>query len=525
VSKLSTPGIGAASADRAERRSRLSAAQRELLERRLARGAAVAAGAAVRPRPAELSGRGEALSFAQHRLWRLAYRAPRSTAYNVYHGVRFAGRLEPRALASALGRLVARHEALRTRFPDTDQGPVAVVGPAPAAPPTLPLVDLAGLAEGQARQSCERALADQAERPFDLARGPLLRAVLLRTGAAEHVLLLIVHHIVIDGWSLTVLVRDLVALYAALAGESGGPFAAAEPPPPALQAGDFARWQREQLLGGELDEDLAWWRRRLAGAAPGGLRWPPLLPAATPALPAGRPPPDRDAGRVPGGRSCLRLDARASAALKALARRERVTLFVVVLAAWKALLHRHGGEDDVLVGTPVALRDRPETAELVGFLLNLLVLRTDLGGDPPFVELLRRVRETTLEALSRQRVPFECLAAEVAGAGGEELPVPWIRGLFNMPMGEAAHAAPLRLPELEVEPALTGEMGTEFDWTFYTRESDGAIQFDLGYSPGLFTPGAAEALLAELAALLEQVASDPGLRLSRLALPEGRAGG
>lgn len=591
MSKLTLPGSGAASADLAARRSRLSAAQRELLARRLAPGTEAAAAAAparpevsgppetreaweafergapavprtqetaaatLRPRPPELVGSGEALSFAQHRLWRLARVAPRGTAYNVFHGVRLRGRLQVRTLAAALGGLVARHEALRTRFPETDQGPVAVVGPAPGAPHTLPLVDLAGLAEAQVRLACERALADQAGRPFDLVRGPLLRAALMRTAESEHMLLLAVHHIVIDGWSLTVLVRDLFGLYAAMTGGgagSGGDDSsggggksdgvglrpAATPRPPALQAGDFASWQRQLLRSGELDGELAWWRRQLADAAPGGLRWP------APDLGSRQASDDGSGGHRghgghhghgdhhgghrgdhrdhlghlrQGGRDVAFLDARASTALKTLARRERATLFVVVLAAWKALLHRQSGEDDVLVGTVVALRDRPETAELVGFLLNLLVLRTRLGGDPPFAELLARVRETTLEALTHQRVPFECLAAELAGAGAEDLPTPWIRGLFIMPTGEAAHAAPLRLPALEVEPTLTGEMGTEFEWTLYARESDGGIRFDLGYSPGVFLPGQAEAVLGELTALLERAAADPTLRLSQLA--------
>jgi len=552
MSKLTLPGSGTARADLAARRSQLSEAQRELLARRLAGGGTAAAparpaegareawdaserGAPPAPRspdaaaatlgrrPPELAGSGEPLSFAQHRLWRLARVAPRGTAYNVFHGVRLRGRLQVRTLAAALGRLVTRHEALRTHFPETAQGPVAVVEPAPGAPHTLPLVDLAGLAEPQVRLACERVLADQAGQPFDLVRGPLLRAALVRTGATEHLLLLAVHHIVIDGWSLTVLVRDLFGLYAAMTGgdagdgkhrggeSAGAGMGAAAPPPgrpaPALQAGDFAHWQRELLRGGELDGELAWWRRQLADASPRGMRWPA---------------PDLDLGHSrPGGRDAALLDARASAALKALARRERATLFVVVLAAWKALLHRRSGEDDVLVGTAVALRDRPETAELVGFLLNLLVLRTRLGGDPPFVELLARVRETTLEALTHQRVPFECLAAELAGAEAEDLPTPWIRGLFIMPMGETAHAASLRLPGLEVEPTLTGEMGTEFEWTLYARERDGGIRFDLGYSPGVFRPGEAEALLGELTALLARAAADPRLRLSHLASATG----
>ncbi|HXO42893.1 MAG TPA: condensation domain-containing protein [Thermoanaerobaculia bacterium] len=580
MSKVTLPGGGgAARADLAERRSRLSAAQRELLARRLAPGTAAAAAAdelrrarpevagppetpeargafergapaahrtpqtaaaTLRPRPPELVGSAEALSFAQHRLWRLARVAPRGTAYNVFHGVRLRGRLQVRTLAAALGRLVARHEALRTRFPETEQGPVAVVDPAPGAPRTVPLVDLAGLAAPRVRLACERVLADQAGRPFDLVQGPLLRAALIRTAENEHILLLAVHHIVIDGWSLTVLVRDLFGLYAVMTGGDGhdgndhgkesagaGVGAAAPLRPPALQAGDFARWQRQLLRSGELDGELAWWRRQLADAAPGGMRWPAPDRSSGQAIGGG----DRDhrsqlsqrdhrthrSQRRQGGRDAAFLDARASAALKALARRERATLFVVVLAAWNAVLHRQSGEDDVLVGTVVALRDRPETAQLVGFLLNLLVLRTRLGGDPSFVDLLARVRETALEALTHQRVPFEYLAAELAGAGAEDLPTPWIRGLFIMPTGETAHAAPLRLPALEVEPTLTGEMGTEFEWTLYARESDGGIRFDLGYSPGVFLPGQAEALLGELTALLERAAADPGLRLSQLA--------
>jgi hypothetical protein len=600
MSKLTLPGGGAASADLAARRSRLSAAQRELLARRLAPGTAAAATAAaalarqeaggpadtreareareafepgapgahqapetaaatLRPRPPELVGSAEALSFAQHRLWRLARVASRGTAYNVFHGVHLRGRLQVRTLAAALGRLVTRHEALRTHFPETEQGPVAVVDPAPGAPRTLPLVDLAGLAAPRVRLACQRVIADQAGRPFDLVQGPLLRAALMRTAENEHVLLLAVHHIVIDGWSLTVLVRDLFGLYAAMSGGHGdgnegedgnrgggesaraGARPAAPPRPPALQAGDFARWQRQLLRSGELDGELAWWRRQLADAAPGGMGWP-APDRISPQAIGGGDRDDRsqrgqrddrsDRGRRgqgdhrrQGGRDAAFLDARASAALKALARRERATLFVVVLAAWKAVLHRRSGEDDVLVGTVVALRDRPETAELVGFLLNLLVLRTRLGGDPPFVELLARVRETTLEALTHQRVPFEYLAAKLAGAGAEDLPTPWIRGLFIMPTGETAHAAPLRLPALEVEPTLTGEMGTEFEWTLYARESDGGIRFDLGYSPGVFLAGQAEALLGELTALLERAAAAPGLRLSQLAPAIGAEGG
>ena len=564
------------------RLDRLSPERRALLAKRLsalsaggAGGGAGAGGAGVAAEPAAPhaaapsgsgeplarraatpAGGGEPLSPAQMRLWRVSQGEPRRALYNLFHAVRLAGPLRRPALAAALATVTARHEALRTRFVETTAGPEARVDPAPGTGPApetepapgiaselgaipgpaglpLPLVDLAALAEARARRAAERALGELAERRFDLARGPLLRAVLLRFSPAEHALLLIVHHIAIDAWSLTILVREMAAAYAAHAAGQ-----ARRELPPAFQAGDFTAWQARRLRAGALDAEVGWWRQRLAGAAPEGMAWPPRGRAA--------------AAAAAGGRASLVLDAAQAAPLRELARRQRVTLFVAALAAWKTLLHLRGGERDVTVGTVMAWRERPEAAGLVGLLLNLLVLRTDLGGDPTFAELLGRVRETAFEAFAHPQAPFEHLAAQLlpepaaatvgaaaaaaAAAGADHRPAtsaapatpptpsappttPWIRGVVNMPLGEATHAAPLAAAGLEISPVLTGETGSELDWTLHAREQDGGIRFDFGHAPGLFAPGEAAALLDELGALLAAAAADPRRRLSQLSPP------
>jgi non-ribosomal peptide synthetase component F len=220
------------------------------------------------------------------------------------------------------------------------------------------------------------------------------------------------------------------------------------------------------------------------------------------------------------------LDPALAEPLRALAQRERSTPFIVLLAVLKAVLHHRLGVDDLVVGTPFSLRGRPEAAGLVGFLLNLLVLRTDLGGDPTFAELLARVRDTALGAFSHREVPFERLAEELC-PGGEPGSTPWVRVLFNMPTGGAGHPEAIRAGGIEVQPLLTGEVGSEFDLTFYAREQGSGIRLDLGYNAGLLAAGEAAALLAELAALAGEAVAAPEQRISELsgAVVPGRAGG
>ncbi|MEA2604529.1 MAG: hypothetical protein QOF89_5521 [Acidobacteriota bacterium] len=476
-----------------DRRSRLTPAQRELLAKRLRGGLAESPAAeeedAWRIAPRATQGPAP-LSFVQERLWHFAASRPGSAAYNVYYAVGLRGPLDLPALARAVRAVVERHEALWTRFPRRAGELLAETSP-DLLPSRLPLIDLSGLPSGSREVEALGTATELAAPAFDLERGPLLRTALLRTIPEAHALLVAVHHIVIDGWTLALLTREIAALY--------GAFAAGEPSPlpgVTLQSADFTVWQRRRIAEGAFEADLAWWRGDLAGAPPDGL--------ALPSRPG-----------APLGRSTLWITAPVVEALKALAQRERATLFVTLLAGLKALLHHHAGATDVIVGTPLALRGRPEAAGIAGFLLNLLALRTDLSGDPPFAELLRRVRDTFLGAFTHCEAPLEWLAQELLPDRSPE-DAPWIRVMFNMPSGGAGHHEPLRARGLEVEPLLTGEMGSEFPLTFYAREVGERIRLDLGYNAGVLAPGEPARLLERYAALLGEAAAHPVRRLSKL---------
>jgi hypothetical protein len=482
--------------DLAARRARLTPAQRALLDKRLRSGAgapaeahesdevhdAIAPGASGEPAPA---------SFGQRRLWHLAASHPDTLACNVYYAIGLAGPLDAAALARSVRAVVARHEALHTRFDVQGEGLAAIAAPE-LLPPWLAEIDLEGLPDAAARDAAGlRIVTALASPSFDLRTGPLLRTALVRASAGEHSLLLAVHHAVIDGWSLALFTRDLAEAYEAHA-------AGRSPSWPAvpLQSADFSRWQLRRVRQGALDADLGWWRRHLAGASPQGITW-------------------RTRPRARGGHHALQLAPELAQAVKALAQRERVTLFITLLAGLAALLHCRTGETDLVVGTPVALRGRPEAAGILGFLLNLLPLRADLSADPTFTDLLQRLRDIFLGALEHREAPFEWLAEELlpGRAPGE---IPWIRVLFNMPSGDAGHAEPLRAGGVGLEPLLTGEMGSEHDWTFYARELAGGIRLDLGYNADLLAPGEPGLLLEGFAHLLAEVAVHPGRRLSKL---------
>ncbi|HEV2733862.1 MAG TPA: condensation domain-containing protein, partial [Longimicrobiaceae bacterium] len=298
------------------------------------------------------------LSFAQQRLWIVDRLAPGGSAYNLPHALRLRGPLDAAALRASLDALVERHETLRTTFAEQDGAPVQVIHP-PAAVP-LPVLDLRALAAAGRLAAAERLVDEEAERPFDLERGPLLRGTLLRLAGDDHVLCFTLHHVVTDGWSMDVLVREVSALYAAFSrGEA--------PRLPALpvQYADFAAWQRAWLSGATLEAQVGFWKGELAGA-------PPVLEIPVDRL--------RSAATSTRGQSHgFALPAELSRELRALARREGATLFMTLLAAWQALLGRWAGQDDVVVGTPIAGRNRRETEGLSGFFVNMLALRADLA--------------------------------------------------------------------------------------------------------------------------------------------------
>ncbi len=441
-------------------------------------------------------------SFAQERLWFLDQLEPGSPFYNINMGVHLAGRLAAPALAAGLGEIVRRHGALRTTFEAGRDGAVQVVHPPGSGAFAMPLVDLAALPPGP-RAAAVRALADgDARRPFDLAAGPLLRAVLLRLLPEEHTVLLTLHHIVSDGWSMGVFVRELAALYAAFLAGKPSPL-----PPLTLQYADFAVWQRQWLAGEVLARQLAYWRRTL-GDAPAVLE-----------LPADRPRPAVQS--FAGGRLRSTLPPELAQGLNAAARAAKGTLFMALLAGFQALLGRLANADDLVVGSPIANRQRVDTEPLIGFFVNTLALRADLAGDPAFPDLLGRVREATLGAYAHQDVPFEKLVEELAPERSLAHP-PLFQVLLvlqNAPQGG------LQLPGLVLEPLPRQDDTAKFDLTLVAAPSAGAAGVSGGgldlvweYSSSLFDAATVERLAERFARLLSGALAAPGARLSDLPL-------
>ncbi|HEV2735362.1 MAG TPA: condensation domain-containing protein, partial [Longimicrobiaceae bacterium] len=418
---------------------------------------------------------------------------PGSAAYNMPYALRLRGVLDLRALRGSIGGLVRRHEALRTTFAESGGEPVQVVHTACAVP--VPVVDLAGLPAPRREAEATRLAGDEARRPFDLREGPLLRAGLLRTGPREHVLLLCMHHIVSDGWSTGVLFREMAVLYEAFS--RGAPSPLPEPP---VQYADFAVWQRAWLAGGTLERQLAWWRERLAGA-------PAVLGVPT----------DRPRRALPGSRAATtaRMLPRGTAErLRGLARGGGATLYMVLLAALDVLLARWSGEEDVVVGTPVAGRTRQEVEGLIGFFVNTLALRGDVSGDPEFREVLGRVRETALGAYQHQEVPFERLVEEL-GTERSLSHAPLFQVIFSLDDGGGA---PPSLGVVEAEPFPADGEVAQFDLSVSAADTGEELGVGLTYRPELWDRSTIERVLERFAALLEQVAADPGLRISEIDL-------
>ncbi|MDW8319701.1 MAG: condensation domain-containing protein, partial [Anaerolineae bacterium] len=438
------------------------------------------------------------LSFAQQRLWFLDQLEPDSPLYNLPAAVRLTGRLDVTALRRALVALVQRHEALRTTFADPDGEAYQAIAPASAAEMlvTLPVDDLSALPEATREAEARRLAVEEARRPFNLTTGPLLRCRLLRLGDQEHVVLLTMHHIVGDGWSVGVLIRELAALYAAFA-EGTAP---ALPDLP-VQYADFAYWQRGWLQGETLDAQLAYWRQQLAGL-------PPLLE-----LPTDRPRPPIPSYR--GDTVEITLPPELAAALKALSRREGATLFMTLLAAFQALLHRYSSQDDIAVGTPIAGRTQRETEGLIGFFVNTLVLRGRLGDNPTFRELLRRTRETALEAYAHQDLPFETLVDALAPVRDMSYS-PLFQVLFTM---QNQPIAGMGLPGLRLEPILADAGVSKFDLTLsVVEDAAGGLGLALEYATDLFNRDTIERVAGHLRTLLEAIAADPDRRIGDLPL-------
>jgi amino acid adenylation domain-containing protein len=443
---------------------------------------------------AEREGNVMPLSFAQQRLWFLDKFEKDSSFYNLPATVQIHGAsLNVSALEKSLREVTQRHEILRTTFTTVDGQPVQII--APESRFTLPLSDLAHLPPSERNTEAQRLAREEARRPFDLSTGPLVRARLLRLSPEDHVLLLSMHHIVSDGWSMGVLVREVAALYDAYAVGAESPLKDLS-----LQYGDYALWQREWLQGEVLDQQLAYWREQLAGVSP-------VLE-----LPTDYP---RPAVRTFNGASLsLRLPRRLTEELKTLSRSEGVTLFMSLMATFQLLLWRYSGQEDIAVGTPVANRTRAETEDLIGFFVNALVLRTNVSGNPTFRDLVQQVKETALGAYAHQDIPFEKLVEELAPERNLSV-TPLFQVVFalqNTPSPE------IRLRDLQLSLVETERETSKFDIVLAMWETAEDLEGTLEYNTDLFEEATMQRLLRHFETLLDGTVTNPDARIADLPL-------
>ncbi|HLM66501.1 MAG TPA: condensation domain-containing protein, partial [Longimicrobium sp.] len=417
------------------------------------------------------------LSFAQERMWFLERMSPDAGMYNMPDALALDGPLDAEALRAALETVVARHEVLRTRYVEVDGVPMQDVLPPPRF--HLPVEEVAEEAVPGRMRADGRA-------PFDLGAGIPIRARLLRMAPERHVLLLNVHHIAADGWSWGVLLREMTLAYRAALRGVDAPLA-----PLPVQYADYAAWQRAWLHGPVMEAQLAFWRGRLAGA-------PALLE-----LPYDRPrPAEQD---EEGGVLHAALPADVARAARLLARRDGATLYMVLLAAWTATLHRWSGETDVVVGSPIAGRARPETEGLIGLFVNTLAMRTDVAGDPTFRTLLRRVRETALEAYAHQDVPFEQMVQETGVprslSHGPVFQVMF--GLQNVPHGG------LQMEGVRARALPDAARTSRFDLMVLVEEEGDDLRAYVEYATALFDAATVERLAGHFHSLLRAAVAAP----------------
>ena len=431
------------------------------------------------------------LSFAQQRLWFVDQFEPGSAAFNIAMSYRVTGRFDVNAVEQSLNAMVVRHESLRTIFPIEGGLPHQHI--LQHLKLAVPVTDLRPLSATERESEAQRLIEEEARRPFDLTRGPLVRVSLLQLDEAEHVLLLTMHHIISDSWSMGVFITEMVACYEAfMRGE--------EPrlPPLPIQYADFAVWQREWLQGAVLDEQLSFWKQQLSDA-------PPVL-----ALPTDYPRPAVQS--YGGGREPITIPAALVRELKSLCQDAEVTLFMLLLAAYQMLLHRHTGQEDIVVGTDIANRNRIETESLIGFFINQLVLRTDLSGDPSFLDLLGRVREVVVGAFAHQDFPFDKLVDALKPERQSAF-----TPLFQVKL--VLQNVPLTMPEIPDLKLRSQEVDTgtsQFDLILNLFETEQGLVGEMYYKTDLFKPESVARLVGEFQLLLEQITLRPAASLSEL---------
>ncbi|MBE9178535.1 amino acid adenylation domain-containing protein [Oculatella sp. LEGE 06141] len=470
----------------------LSPEQRSLLEKRLQqRGLSLSSPTGI-PQRSPLSPINEApLSFAQQRLWFIHQLDLNPSSYNVFSGLRLYGTLRVPVLEQALQEIIQRHDTLHTTFATNPEGqPIQIV--APVSTTSLATHDLSHVADRELE--VQRLAHQEARWVFDLAQ-PLLRLRLLKLDHTEHVLLVTMHHIIADRWSLGIFIQELTQLYEAFSRQQPSPLS-----PLPIQYADFAVWQRQWLQGAELEKQLAYWRQQLN------------------ALPVLNLPSDRPRPAVPtfqGARYPIALSKPLSDALKALSVRSGVTLFTVLLAGFTVLLQRYSHQEDIVVGTDIANRNRVETESLIGLLVNTLVLRTRLSGNPTFLELLQRVRDVLMGAYAHQDLPFERLVEALKPERDLSQMVPLFQAKLDF---QLAPLQPLALDNLTVHPLLLDNETAKFELRLNLVDSESGMKGQVEYSTDLFDQPTIARLVSHFQTLLESIVANPQQRLSDLSL-------
>ncbi len=433
------------------------------------------------------------LSFAQQRLWFLEQLQPNKAAYNITEAVRVLGSLNITALEASLNEIIKRHEALRTFFIEVEGSPLQII--TEHLQLSIPILDLQPLSTPEKEHQVQQIITQEIQQPFNLQELPLLRVILIKLTATESVIVFTMHHIISDAWSMAVLIQEFVALYPALAIGN-----AIQLPQLPIQYGDFAVWQRQWLQGEVLQTQLTYWKQKLGAKLP-VLKLPYLTNQAL-------------SQRDQAGIKTFTLSAELSQALNSLSLQENVTLFMTLMAALNTLFYRATGQDDIVIGTDVANRNRGETEKLIGFFVNLLILRTDLSGYPSFRELLQRVRTVTLEAYSHQDLPFEKLVEELQPERHFNHS-PLFQVLFVM---DNVPTQTLELPGLQLMPIEANSQTAKFDLTLFMSETPSGIRGTWSYKSSLFEPEKLTLILESFVPLLQSIVTKPDSRINTLDL-------
>ncbi len=431
------------------------------------------------------------LSFAQQRLWFLDHLEADTASYNLPSAIRVTGDLNVKALNYSLNEVIRRHEILRTRFTAIEGKPIQVI--VPELTMEIPIVDLQHLPEEERENHALELAVEEAQKPFDLKKCPLIRVKLVQLKDNEYVLLFTMHHIISDGWSMGILIQEVGALYDAYLNKKPTPM-----PDLAIQYVDFAQWQRTWLQGKTLDMQIDYWKNQLAGSTP-------LL-----ALPTDRPRPPIQTYQ--GRTKTFEIPKELSTAISRISRQEGATLFMTLMAAFQTLLYRYSGQEDINVGTPIANRNKSETESLIGFFVNTLVIRTDFTGEDTFQDIIRKVRETSLGAYAYQDLPFETLV-DIIQPKRNTSHTPLFQVMFvlqNLPMG-AQELTDLVLEPIEPETGIA-----KFDLTLTMVESPDGFNGSFEFNTDLFDPETIDKMILHFRNLLEAIAEAPAAPISKL---------